>query len=80
MRKIIEREATGLYERPPGVGEIRLPTTEVARTFAVETIDYPHPLGVHQVNRWINQDDMMNRMDDWCPEWKMCSADYIKDV
>lgn len=31
-----------------------LPSMEVARTFSVETIDYPHPLGVHQVHRWLS--------------------------
>jgi len=25
---------------------IKLPTMEIARTFAVETIDYPNPLGL----------------------------------
>lgn len=25
---------------------VKLPSVEIARTFAVETIDYPHPLGL----------------------------------
>jgi hypothetical protein len=27
-------------------GSIKLPSMEIARTFAVETIDYPNPLGL----------------------------------
>jgi hypothetical protein len=30
-------------------GGINLPSMEIARTFAVETIDYPHPLGLQYV-------------------------------
>jgi len=54
---------------------IVLPSMEVARTFAVETIDYPHPLGVHQVLRHIENKYLS--MDEWCPEYKLCSDDYI---
>lgn len=55
--------------KPKDEGAINLPTMEVARTFSVETIDYPHPLGVHQVHRWL--DDQMVSLDDWCPEYKL---------
>jgi hypothetical protein len=30
-------------------GVINLPSVEIARTFAVETIDYPNPLGFQYV-------------------------------
>lgn len=57
--------------------KIQLPSMEVARTFSVETIDYPHPLGVHQVHRWI-QTQMLS-LDKWCPEYQLCSEDHIVD-
>jgi hypothetical protein len=60
-----------------GEEEIVLPSLEVARTFSVETIDFPHPLGVHQVHRWLGE--QMVSLDEWCPEWKLCSGDFIKD-
>ncbi|KAL3425472.1 hypothetical protein PVAG01_02263 [Phlyctema vagabunda] len=63
---------------PTDEGAINLPTMEVARTFSVETIDFPHPLGVHQVHRWMGEG--MVSLDDWCPEYKLCSTDPIKDT
>ncbi|KUI63183.1 hypothetical protein VP1G_10304 [Cytospora mali] len=42
---------------------------EVAKTFSVETIYYETPLGYHQPQRW--QPNMMNEIEDWCPEVKM---------
>ncbi|KAH8683141.1 hypothetical protein BGZ60DRAFT_359322, partial [Tricladium varicosporioides] len=66
-------EAEGI--NPEAEGAINLPSMEIARTFSVETIDYPHPLGVHQVHRWLKE--QMVSLDDWCPEYKLCSQDYI---
>jgi len=63
---------------PEDEGTIHLPSLEVARTFSVETIDYPHPLGVHQVHRWL--DEQMLSLDEWCPEYKLCSVDHINDT
>lgn len=63
---------------PEEEGAVNLPTMEIARTFAVETIDYPHPLGVHQVHRWLKT--QMLSLDEWCPEYKLCSVDYIVDT
>ena len=34
-------------------GVVNLPSIEIARTFAVETIDYPNPLGLQHVNTLI---------------------------
>lgn len=59
------------------VAPIELPSVEVARTFSVETIDYPHPLGVHQVHRWVKE--QMPNLDKWCPEYQLCSVDHIND-
>ncbi|KAL2074162.1 hypothetical protein VTL71DRAFT_7940 [Oculimacula yallundae] len=53
-------------------GAINLPTVETARTFSVETIEYPHPLGVRRVHRWL--EDQMPGLDEWCPEYKLCSV------
>lgn len=46
-----------------------LPTEEVAKTFAVETIYYETPLGYHQPQRW--QAERMGSIEEWCPEVKM---------
>jgi len=61
-------------------GSISLPSMEVARTFAVETIDYPNPLGVHQVHRWLKESDHILSLDEWCPEYKLCSTEHIVDT
>ena len=61
-------------------GAISLPSMEVARTFAVETIDYPHPLGVHQVGRWLKEEDQQLSLDEWCPEYKLCSVEHVEDT
>jgi len=71
-----EEERAGI--EPEEEGAINLPTKEVARTFSVETIDYPHPLGVHQVHRWLKE--QMSSLDEWCPEYKLCSVDHIGDT
>lgn len=70
----VRQERDGLQ---PGEEEIVMPSLEVARTFSVETIDFPHPLGVHQVHRWLGA---QASLDDWCPEWKLCSGEFIKDT
>lgn len=72
MKELQAEEATEGIE-PKAEGAINLPTMEVARTFSVETIDYPHPLGVHQVHRWL--DDQMVSLDEWCPEYKLVSPE-----
>ncbi|THV44613.1 hypothetical protein BGAL_0607g00070 [Botrytis galanthina] len=54
---------------------INLPSMEIARTFAVETIDHPHPLGLHQPTRYIQQH--MMSLDEWCPEYKLATTDRI---
>ncbi|KAF4625291.1 hypothetical protein G7Y89_g12881 [Cudoniella acicularis] len=56
-------------------GGINLPSMEIARTFAVETIDYPSPLGLHQPTRFIEQH--MLSLDEWCPEYKLATTDRI---
>ena len=62
---------------PTDDGAINLPSMEVARTFSVETIDYPHPLGVHQVHRWLKE--QMLSLDEWCPEYKLATTDRISN-
>ena len=44
----------------------KLPSEEVARKFAVETIYYERPLGYHQPQRW--QHDHIKQITKWCPE------------
>jgi hypothetical protein len=41
MRDLEDREIEEGVE-----GGIKLPSVEIARTFAVETIDYPNPMGL----------------------------------
>ncbi|TAQ88169.1 hypothetical protein B7494_g3476 [Chlorociboria aeruginascens] len=54
---------------------IKLPSMEIARTFAVETIDYPHPLGLHQPTRFLA--NHMVSLDEWCPEYQLARTDRI---
>ncbi|CAG8951337.1 hypothetical protein HYFRA_00008087 [Hymenoscyphus fraxineus] len=54
---------------------ISLPSVEIARTFAVETIDYPHPLGLHQPTRFLSEH--MMSLDEWCPEYRLATTDHI---
>ncbi|TVY39307.1 hypothetical protein LSUB1_G003618 [Lachnellula subtilissima] len=56
---------------------IKLPSVEIARTFAVETIDYPNPLGLHQPTRFI-QNHMLS-LDEWCPEYRLATTDRINE-
>ncbi|KAL8419379.1 hypothetical protein RB594_002560 [Gaeumannomyces avenae] len=46
-----------------------LPSPEVAREFAVETVYFERPLGFHQPARW--QKDKMEEILAWCPEVAM---------
>lgn len=58
-----------------GKSAARLPSLEVAQTFAVETIWYDKPLGYHQVQRW--QRDRMNEVESWCSEYKIATSNVI---
>ncbi|CZR51562.1 uncharacterized protein PAC_01439 [Phialocephala subalpina] len=62
-----------------GDSKIKLPSMEIARTFAVETIDYPSPLGLHQPTRWFPADRRMTSLDEWCPEYKLARTDRINE-
>ncbi|KAI9832076.1 MAG: hypothetical protein M1826_002404 [Phylliscum demangeonii] len=53
-----------------GPDRARLPSEEVAKTFAVETIAYERPLGYHQATRW--QQPNLQAIEKYCPEWRMC--------
>jgi len=61
------------------LGAINLPSIDIAKTFAVETIDYPYPLGVHQVHRWLKESEQELSLDEWCPEYKLCSTEHVVD-
>lgn len=47
-----------------------LPPTEVAKTFAVETVWEEKPLGYHQPFRWLSA-GQKKKVLDWCPEAAM---------
>ncbi|TVY28630.1 hypothetical protein LHYA1_G002311 [Lachnellula hyalina] len=68
-------EAEGIL--PEEDDAINLPSVEVARTFSVKTVDYPHPLGVHQIHKWT--EESLIRLTEWCPEYKLCSEDHVHD-
>lgn len=76
----VEFEDQWLYTKMKGLPErgkpaARLPSQEVAQTFAVETVWYDKPLGYHQVQRW--QADKIDQVDRWCPEHKMATSEVI---
>ena len=49
-----------------------LPSADVAKTFAVETMYYERPLGYHQPTRW--QKENMEQIGKWCPEVGMLTG------
>lgn len=77
LHEIREREIKEPWKRPENATEIRIPDVTVARMFSVESIDFPHPLGVHQVGRFLHPGQQMKSLDDWCPEYKLCSSDRL---
>jgi hypothetical protein len=36
---------------------IRIPDVDIAKKFAVESIFYPEPVGIHQAWRWLSPGD-----------------------
>ena len=58
------------YSKMRGRPDANLPIPDVAKTFAVESIWYPTPLGFHQVGegnrRW--QNDHVEEIEKYCPE------------
>jgi ABC-type nitrate/sulfonate/bicarbonate transport system substrate-binding protein len=75
---MMEEAAKGL--KPTDDGAVNLPTSQIAKQFSVETMDYPYPVGVHQVYRWLPKEKHVVSLDEWCPEYKMCSDQYIVDT
>ncbi|QSZ35477.1 hypothetical protein DSL72_008347 [Monilinia vaccinii-corymbosi] len=73
LQKLQDDEET-LGIDPEADGVVNLPTEEVTRTFSVESIDYPHPLGLHRVHKW--KEDQVDKLLDWCPEYKLCSVPH----
>lgn len=55
----------------------KFPTQEVASQFSVETIWAEKPLGYHQANVW--QEDSMEQILTWCPEYKLCTKETYKN-
>lgn len=55
----------------------RLPSTEEAMRFSVETIWYDRPLGYHQANVW--QPGKMDEIYKWCPEYKLALTETFTD-
>lgn len=59
------------------MGELggRMPTEEVARTFAVETMWEDMPFGYHAVSKWYG--NRLPEVERWCPEWKLTTNQGI---
>jgi hypothetical protein len=74
MKKLQEQEAATNI-KPNDVGAVSLPSMEVARTFSEDAIDYPNPLGIHQVHKW--KEDKLPVLEQWCPEFRLCSENSI---
>lgn len=53
--------------------EAKLPPTDVAKTFAVETMWYETPLGYHQPFRWLS-DEQKAQVWEYCPEATLLQA------
>jgi hypothetical protein len=64
-----------LPAKPDGKPGANLPSADIAKTFAVETIYYDRPLGYHQATRW--QKDNLDEIEKWCPEYNLCTGDLI---
>jgi hypothetical protein len=73
----VDMEDQWYYQKMKALGG-KFPPEEIARTFAVETIDYDWPLGYHQVQRYYGgKADRMAHIDKWCPEHHLCTNDFI---
>jgi Protein of unknown function (DUF5672) len=73
----VDMEDQWFYQKMKALGG-KFPVESVAKTFAVETIDYDWPLGYHQVQRYYGgKADRMAHIDKWCPEHRLCTNDFI---
>ncbi|PMD16423.1 hypothetical protein NA56DRAFT_649557 [Hyaloscypha hepaticicola] len=75
QRPCLKFEDQWFYHKMKEIPSARLPTNEVAATFAVETVWYDKPLGYHQVERWNSH--RMDQVAQWCPEYKMATTKII---
>ncbi|KAI9743955.1 MAG: hypothetical protein M1818_002689 [Claussenomyces sp. TS43310] len=67
-----------LKRLPPGADgtpAVNLPSPDVARRFAVETVYGDEPLGYHQVHRW--NEGKEDEVERWCPEYRLATSDFI---
>lgn len=53
---------------------ITFPDLQTAKMFAVETQDYPTPVGVHQARRYPKQETLP--LEQYCPEFKLSSGPW----
>jgi hypothetical protein len=72
-----QKKMRELPVREDGQPAARFPSECVAKTFSVESMWYDYPLGFHQVERW--QEENMEKVDRWCPEWRMASGEELID-
>ena len=68
-----------LPTRADGSLGAHLPSPEIAAGFVVQSMWNDRPLGYHQVSTW--QTDNLEKIDKWCPEWRLISEGFytIKD-
>ncbi|KAL8635013.1 MAG: hypothetical protein Q9228_007454 [Teloschistes exilis] len=57
--------------KPDGKPFANLPSLEIAKQFAVETIWHEKPFGMHQVSRWHPEE--LERLNAWCPEYQIAA-------
>jgi hypothetical protein len=74
-RPCLKFEDQWFYHKMKEMEGARLPSVEVASTFAVETVWTDRPLGYHQVERWNSE--RMEEVKAWCPEYAMATTDLI---
>lgn len=74
--RTIEWEDQWFYARMQKLG-FRLPDEAEAKRFAVETVWYDRPLGLHQVGKWLGQ-EMVDKATEWCPEYYLATKQEIQ--
>jgi len=70
-----EPEDVWYYKHIGELPNATLPHGSVSKTFSVEGLYYPKPLGYHQVGRYHG--DKMGEVEQYCPENKLVTKQYV---
>lgn len=71
----VEAEDKWFYRKMKGMPGVKLPSVEVARTFAVESMWGEKPLGFHRVERRHTM--KMDKVYEWCPEYRVAANSLL---